>query len=298
MNVEIKIPTLLGLGVLLIGLLVGVALVAKPQFLTSRAAVSAVPKNITVVNLSGTTASIYWQTEQETTGFVKLGTTTTTDQTFTDDRDSGVPKPHLLHFVTLTNLSPNTTYYYKVTAGSTIYPTKAPLTFQTVTDTPLSDNQPIIGTALNADLTPASEAVITLKLPNATLATITKMAGNFILPLANLSSFTATTSATLTIFDFQKSSKVQIQLPSTSILPPITLGEDLDLTPKVASPTSTRAKYDLNGDGVVNSLDLAIILKNLGKNPKIKQADLNEDGVVDQKDVNLMNKAISQTVPK
>lgn len=302
MNSEFKFPTLIGLGVLFIGLVAGVALVAKPQLFTTQATPTAQPQNITVTNLFGTSASIYWQTDQETTGFIQVGTNPTPNQTFIDDRDTAAPKPHLLHFVTLTNLIPNTTYYYKIVSGATTFPAKNPLSFQTPANTTISTNQPLIGTVLSSDLTEVNEALVALKLENNILAaTVTKLAGNFILPLTIFPNFTATQSATLVIFNQQTSSKVKLQLPSTSILPFITLGKDIDLTPKIASPAAQVNKYDLNNDGAVNSLDLAIILKNTGplrseasKNPKEKRADLNGDGVVDQQDANFMNKVISQ----
>ncbi|MBI2022621.1 hypothetical protein HYS97_02145 [Candidatus Daviesbacteria bacterium] len=46
--------------------------------------------------------------------------------------------------------------------------------------------------------------------------------------------------------------------------------------------------FDLNKDGRVNSLDLSIVVQNLGKSPKVLEADINKDGIVDQKDIDLI----------
>jgi len=52
---------------------------------------------------------------------------------------------------------------------------------------------------------------------------------------------------------------------------------------------------DLDGNGLVNSYDLALIINNLGKNdcPALKTADLNLDGIVDTQDYSLVLSALA-----
>jgi Ca2+-binding EF-hand superfamily protein len=63
-------------------------------------------------------------------------------------------------------------------------------------------------------------------------------------------------------------------------------------------PQHTDTNYDLNQDGKINSLDLAIISQNNGKkvtedsSAEIKQADLNKDGLIDKKDSDLLLTAL------
>lgn len=307
MSTEIKIPTLLGLSILIVGLVAGVLLVNTNQIFKSKASQSEAPKNIQVANLSDTSASIYWQTDQAANGFIKAGISNSLNLTFRDDRDSQSPQPRQLHFVTLTNLAPDTTYYYKIASGADTFPA-TPLTFKTTSNLPLSSYQPIIGTVVDSSLQPIPEAIVTLELPGAqNLASITKISGSFVLPLASLrtqdqsQSFQipeAGISAKLVIFDLQRSSRVNLHLPATTLpLPPITLGQDLDLSTPIASPTASVNFFDLNKDGVANALDRSIILKNYGKNPKRTDADLNNDGVVDQKDLQLFDQSIIKTTP-
>src|SRR3989344_231768 len=268
MNFEKRIPTILGLGVLVAGLVGGVLLGTTNQIFKTRASSSDTPKSIALANLSEAGASIYWQTEQPTTGFIQAGPSAALGLKFRDERDIQAPEPHQLHFVTLNSLTPNTIYYYKIGSGGLTYPPGEPFSFRTPADkTAPSNLPPLIGTIMDSDSQPVTE------IRNR------DMAENLTFPESGL-------SGKLTIFNQTKLSSVIIKLPfAATTLPQITLGQDLDLSSPPASPSATNARYDLNTDGVVNSLDLSIVIKNRGKNPKNKQADLNGDNVVDQKDV-------------
>ncbi len=294
----IKMPTLLGMGILLIGLAAGVYLATQNQIIKSRAAITLTPKNINVVNLSDDSVSIYWQTDEPAVGFVKAGNTIELQSTYRDDRDLNTPEPHKLHFVTLTNLKPTTTYYYQLYSGSVVYPT-TPATFKTTVIIPVLSWAPLIGTVFDSNNQPVNEAFVIFSLDGSQkLTTITKTGGNFILPLSNLKTADLTKSfpeeknsykTTLEIFGPENNAQITISVPiQTTSLPPIFLGKNNDFS---ATSSAEITKYDLNGDGVVSTLDLSIILKNFNlpakelKNPK---ADLSNDGVVNQKDADLI----------
>lgn len=294
MNTGIKIPTLLGIGILLVGLFGGVFLVSQNQLVIfqTKAVKSVEPQKITLTNLSGNSASIYWQTSEESPGFIEAGTTPSLGLTFADVRDQGAPQPHKIHFVTLSNLAPNTVYYYKIVSGSTSYPTGKPSTFETPTAIKTTTTPPLIGQVVDTNLQPIDEALISLNIPGASnLTTVTKISGNFILPLTDLYNLVPNTSASLIVFNEEKSSKVNLKLPyPQTTLPQIILGQDIDLTLLESSPSSsTLVKYDLNKDGMVNALDAGMVFNDFGKKGKNISGDLNQDGVVDQKDVDLLN---------
>lgn len=335
MNSEVKIPTLLGLGILLAGLVAGVFLVAQNQIFKSKASSSSFPKNIEVANISATSAVIYWQTDNSEIGFVKAGGKTNQEQLFKDDRDLKNPEKHQLHFSTLTNLTPNTTYYYKIASGSDIFPAGEPLNFQTAKTSVILGQQPLVGTVLTTNSTPVDEALVKLEIPGASpLATVTKIAGNFVLPLTQIktkdlaSDFSLSQSqevAKLTIFNNNLKTVINLPLPLQQlVLPTVILGQStLPATPTPsptsmpaltitatpsATPTGTRKinpsttptpkpavmSYDLNTDGVVNSMDVSIVISSIGKTPINKATDFNSDGVVNSKDLILINQYITQ----
>ncbi|MDO8570027.1 MAG: fibronectin type III domain-containing protein [Candidatus Daviesbacteria bacterium] len=295
MNTGFKIPTLLGLGVLLIGLLGGVFLVSRNELAVfqTKATKFVEPQKITVTNLSGNSATIYWQTNEPSPGFIKAGQSSSSlDLIFNDDRDTGTPKPYKLHFVTLINLSPNTTYYYKIFSGTNSYPNQ-PLSFKTSTDVPSSPNSPLIGQVVDENSQPVTEAFVNLSIPGSSdVTTITKVSGNFILPLTSLADLSSNPQAVLTVFSGEKSSKINLILPfAKNSLPQIILGQDLDLSAQESTPSPTSTvKYDLNNDRMVNALDAGIVFNNFGKKGKNILGDLNKDEIVDQKDVDILGK--------
>lgn len=299
---EIRIPTLLALSILIIGLGTGVILVSQKQLFKSQAGPTQEPKNITVANLTGSSISIIWQTNKAITGFIQAGLTSSLGQTFLDDRDLNTPNPYKLHFVTLSNLKPQTTYYYKIISGEGD-PHGKLLTFTTSLELPQSQEKPLIGRVLDNKLQPINEALVTLEVKGAQkVATITKISGNFILPLAGFNITQASPSAKLIVFRPNEKSVVNLKLPiNNPILPTITLGKDLDLTLKAtidhisATASASTKKYDLNKDGVINALDYSIVVDNLGKIKRM-DTDINYDGIVDQKDLDHLSKVLSGSI--
>lgn len=309
---KIKIPTLFGLALLILGLGIGVFLTTQKQFvsLKSQASISLEPQEVTVTNITDTSVSISWRTETATTGFVQAGTSSLSlNSTFVDDRDSGAPRNHQLHFVTLTNLTPHTLYNYKITSGTEIYPPNKTYTFQTAEVGTNSSYQPIIGSVLNNASGAIEEAIVFLDIPGAQkLATVTKVAGNFVLPLASLKTANLDKAfifpqsgiiANLHFLSNEGKSQASLKLPlKDNVLLPITIGKDVDLTPIESSPAALLSPFDLNKDGVINSLDMSFLINNYGKKNFDPTADLNHDGVVNQKDVQILNKYIPNTSPK
>lgn len=301
---KFKIPTLLGLGIIFLGLVSGVYLVLKEQTFLSQAAPNFTPQNITITNVAEDSVAISWQTNSPATSFLTFGQGSPTGQTVLDDKDENVPKPRSIHYATLKNLLPQTNYQFKITSGKITsnfqkFETATPLTSQT-------GFTPVIGSILDGD-TPLENGVVYLILPEASIQSSTiKTGGNFLIPLsqirkANLSDtyqLTEGAIAKLTVRSDKGEANVTFKLKANSTpLPPIKLGQDIDLTTLEEAPeqSETFGQYDLNQDGIINTTDYTTLLRNqgqlneAGRNPK---ADINKDGVVDQKDIDLMSQKL------
>ncbi len=306
---KFKIPTILGLGVIFIGIVVGVFLVLKDQTLISQASPSIKPKNITFTNIEDSTIVVSWQSDNPTIAFITFGQNSPSEKTAKDDQDLQAPNPHNIHYVTLKNLLPKTEYQFKIITGkisSDIFK------FQTASPVSTQNNfGPIIGSVLDKEKV-LDEGVAYLSISNAVIqSSLVKNLGNFLIPLTKVRKFDLSdifplnedTVVKLTIVAKTGQSSVLFKLKQDGLsLPILRIGENLDLTnqqftPQIASPSADELKtFDLNSDGQINAADNAIILRNFGKNPKEKKADLNSDGVVDGKDLDLMSKKFTEQI--
>jgi hypothetical protein len=307
---KFKMPTILGLGIIFLGLASGVYLVLKDQVLLSQAAPNIAPQNVTFSNITDTQTVVSWQTNSPVPSFITFGQESPTEQTALDDRDTS-PNPHLIHYATLKNLLPKTKYQLKIVSGKNTsaifqFETSAPLTSQT-------EFTPIIGSVINGNM-PLDEGVIYLSLSEATTqSALIKKGGSFLIPISQIAkadlsnTFTLVDDmpAKLTVHSASKETSIQFTLKAgLAPIPPIILGQNIDLTtangtPQPKSDSSQASltindlnKYDLNNDGKINAADNAIILLNFGKNPKNKKTDLNGDGKVDQKDLDLISQEL------
>lgn len=100
-------------------------------------AAGATPKLIVISNLTDSSATITWTTSTSgTLTNFQWGESTFLGSTETDLRDKRdkTTKPRTTHFVQLTGLQPETTYYYRIVAGDNTTPatTEAPSTFKTL----------------------------------------------------------------------------------------------------------------------------------------------------------------------
>lgn len=310
---KFKIPTILGLAVILVGLFSGLYLVLKEQIFLSQAAPDLTPQNITFTNFTDSSIVISWQTNSSTPSFITFGQNNPTEQTILDDRDTTNPKPHLTHYVTLKNLLPQTRYQFKIISGKLTSEVKS---FDTTK--PLANQTgftPIIGSILDGD-SPLKDGIVYLSIQGAiTQSALIKTNGNFLIPLSQLRKSDLTEIfpqtediiAKITIISDKEPASLLFKLKTNlSPLPPIKLGQNIDLTIPEETPSPITPldidKYDLNKDGKINSTDYAIISSCFGKKGSFilsgdylcVETDINADGKVDQKDLGLMSQKLTE----
>lgn len=311
-----KIPTLLG-----IALILAIAVSAFFYFYYKKPppASDFIVSDLQVVNIFETSSTIVWQTKLPTIGQVLYSENENTQNKAKDVRDQADPVGRLVHFVNIDSLKPNTKYFYRIQNNGVNYSDKV-LEFKTASQISTNSDElyfsfikPLKGTILNTNLNTIDESLIFLKIPGANnLATFSSTSGNFILPLKkvlnqdlnDLFSIAQKTPAELIIKKGDLEAKVKILISDeTTTLPPIPIGANLDLSnfkPKTISIikfSNSKANFDFNSDGKINSLDLAILReKTQPKNPLTPsdqtRFDLNSDGFVSQDDINIFSKAL------
>lgn len=195
-----RIPTILGLFLILIGIGVGLVAVRQGSTWFLRAEPETIPKQVKITNITDNSFTVSWITDGQTTGFVKYGSDKSLSFTASDDRDqiSGKTGKYLTHHLTLKNLNPATSYSFKIGSGGKLFDNNGQpyqiTTAPTIQTPPPSDVA--YGTVVKADGSPASGAIVYLSLANTTpQSTITKTSGSWVIPLnlarsADLTSYT------------------------------------------------------------------------------------------------------------
>lgn len=293
---KFKIPTLLGLGVILIGIVAGLLVVLKDQNFLLRAQADVTPQDVTFTNNTDSKVSVSWKTANPTFSFITFGQNNPSEQTSLDDRDQGSPQSHIIHYVTLTNLLPNTEYQLKIVTGRK---TSEVFKFKTASPKSFQNNfGPVIGSVVEGDK-PLIEGLVYLAISGATIqSSLIKSLGSFLIPLpqirqndlSNIFPVSEDTVAKLTIIGKSGQATALFRLKKEGVtLPVLKLGQNLDLTiqesPQPIPTVQELNRFDLNEDGLINANDHSIVLLNFGKNPREKKTDFNSDGVVDQKDL-------------
>lgn len=304
---KFKIPTLLGLTILFIGIGAGVFLVLQEQTLSVTATPNQKAENITFSNIEDEGATISWQTVDPVQSFITYGINSDSEQTALDDRDRDIPQIRRLHHVTLKSLTPQTVYQFKIHSGKVKSDT---LKFTTASSTGTQNGfKPVIGSAIDADQS-ISEGIAYLTIPNAIIQSAPiKNFGNFLIPISlmrkqDLSEVFVpdqTTEGRLTVVtgSGQASTTFNLYYLDHPII--LRAGQNIDIRSLQKQVEATHSAtelsiFDLNGDGQINASDHAVVLKNFGRNPQDKRTDFNKDGMVDEKDLTLIYETISEAI--
>jgi hypothetical protein len=319
-----KIPTPLGLILLIIALFLGIFLNFYQDAKNEEKRTFLFPKNTSAINLTDKSATITWTTDLEVKGEVVLNQEGK-EKLFVDDRDKLNPKKRSTHFVALDNLAPQTRYTFKIRSDGEEFFNEKTQFFQTAPflegQNPETHLKPLVGAVIDETFEPVEGGLVYLDLPGASkIGTFSNSQGNFILPmnflltedLKGFYNIEQNTNASLVISKNNKSSIVEFTLPlKNSSFETLTLGrninlrEYLSLSEEVEKNTLQQSQnkpaqeisYDLNKDGKINSVDLSIVVQNFGKRFDNKQMDFNSDGLVDQKDIELFISSVPNTTP-
>ncbi len=248
-----KIPTVLAVFVIGIGIAFLSYLVNTGAIFIGRASPGYKPENIRISNITDTSFTISYITVDPVLGSVAFGTNNTLGNVALDDRDqqSGIPAQHQLHYITVSNLKPNTRYFYTLTSATANFQNENKpfeVTIAPEITTSPSTQTPLVGKILKTDGTSPKEAVVYLKTDKATVAsTLVKADGTYILPLnflrneqlSSLVTLTPETALQLLIKSPSEESNAVILAKQDSV-PPITLSQNYDFSVQT-SPIATAA---------------------------------------------------------
>lgn len=182
MNFPTKIPTLLG--IFLVIVMVSIVAIGSESFMQTqtRASGSIQPAGVTITNISDTTFSVSWTTPQPATGAISVA-----GRVIFDDQDTKTQEKYTTHIVTFRGATAGTSYDVTILSdGKKSLDGDKPYTIRTApTLTTTSGNlEPAYGTIINADKSPVQGALVYVTLDGSqTLSTITKPSGTWLVPL-------------------------------------------------------------------------------------------------------------------
>lgn len=249
-----RIPTLLGLFIIVLAIGVTSYLVGQNTFFQGHASPTSTPENIRITNITDTSVTISYTTPGYVLGTLNFGKDTTLGQTVTDDKDKNQIKEHKIHSFSINNLSPSAKYYFSITSGQESFLNNgAPYQLTTGPNLKSTGNVGfIVGKVVSPEGKNPNEAEVFATSDGVSpLSTNIKNDGTYTISLENLrkedlSSFLSLKSSSiikLLVISDTGSSSIQIQAKGINNVPVIVLSQDYDFA-ESETPTPTPTSSD------------------------------------------------------
>lgn len=261
-----RIPTIVGLLLLIFGALGGVMFINQKTDFLPRAAPEYTPQKVKITNVSENGFTISWITKEATIGFVKFGEATgNLNQTAIDDRDllTGTSSEYRTHYISIQNLKPSTAYYFKLGSQKNQLFDNNGEPFSLTTPAALTTPPPAdtaYGTVITPANTPAEGAIVYVSMGNSTpVSALVKQNGNW---ATNLSTARTVDFASYSQYDQNTRIDLMVQpatgevaqaitsVGNTKPVPTITLGQTLDFSNQTEPAKSQTAAEETGGDAV------------------------------------------------
>jgi len=267
------------LGVLVIALIAGTLLFSQGTgVFAPRATPQTTPKKIRVSNLTDSSFTVSFLTDEATVGNIKYGTEAKNiDSQSSDDRDqlSGTVGQYNVHHVTVRGLEPNSTYYYNLGTTSGVFDNNGqPFTIQTAQRSGVpSAAKTIYGSVVSPSGSPAEGVVIYVKAEGVgEMSSLVKSSGSWAIPLSNARLADGSTYAqitdddTLTLFvqgtSLSLTSEVTTTTANAQPVDNITLGQSQNLADKgVVAPIAAGVVPDLTEPTEAPPEDLPVVIE-------------------------------------
>lgn len=247
-----RLPSLLGLLILLIGLAGGVFLIQRIRALNTKATSEASPSQIRITNISNYSFTVSWTTQNKNTGLVEFGESAKLGQSQKDTRDKerSVSEKYQTHYVVVDGLKSETKYYFDIVSSGERYSnSNKPFEVTTGSQKVPNDNDLAQGKILTPEGESASGAIVYLSIANAIAqSALTDSGGNWMIPLS--------TARSIDLQDFSnydrnaqleeifvqgdsKTASATLTTGDDNPTPDITLGQTYNFLGQLQQPTST-----------------------------------------------------------
>lgn len=255
-----KIPTLIGLLIITLGIFGTSFLVQNLRPLITRATVDGTPNEIKVSNISSDSFTVSWETQDNTSGSTLYWVEGEEQTAILDDRDqSSAAGLYRTHYMSIKSLKPGTRYFFAIISGETTFDNNG-VPYEVTTANLLTgpDRELKAGGAVVLDYgSPSKDSVVFLQTSSSQLlSTTVSQDGKWdienAIRTADLKSYYEVTPQEILnvlITDGGKSSTIAVLLQAAgNEIPTITLGQDYDFTAQdsEASPSAKAASLFKN----------------------------------------------------
>ncbi len=253
-----KIPTLLGLILITIGIGVTSYFIKQGVFYIIKATPTNNPQDVRITNITDSSFTVSYSTKEKVLGSLNYGENEALNKKVLDDKDqqSGNLTPKIIHNITVRNLKPSTKYYFSITSGNETYLNNE-IPYEILTGTMIKaeppDQEPLSGKILLPNGDAPLEAVVYATIKDAQIiSTYVKNDGTYILPLNSLR--TADLKSYLTLKEDMNikllmvgdnySSNVIVLRKQINPVPLVTLSKNYDFTTSFDEESTESAKFE------------------------------------------------------
>ena len=249
---EKRLPRGLGIIVLLFSLTTIFWLSRNTILFGTKAAVGNIPKDIQISNISDKTFTISYVTDESVLGSVSYGKELNLGSVALDERDGNSGAPHRVHYVSISNLTPSTKYFFSILSGTESFLNNAVPYEVTTASSSASPNQKtqVAGQVTLDDGSMPLESIAYVSSDNSQLlSTLLKPDGSYALELNNIRkkdlsgilTFSPDTIFHMNVSNSTLKSRVSFIGNQANPIPPIILSKDYDFSISTEPLSSTPA---------------------------------------------------------
>jgi hypothetical protein len=221
-----KIPTIIGIIILIISLATGVILVQNQQLFRLGAEGQNSPKDVRISNITPDSFSVTWITDIQNAGYVKYGTSV---GSITNTKTEGSASPEYTHLVNISGLNAQTDYFFKINSGGNDFDNNG-VAWQGQTESAAEPGQAVLisGSVLLSTGASAKNAVVYVTAGSKLFSALTSQNGSWIISLPP-SIDTANSLLEISVLSGQgEVSTAQIYTKSAKPVPAMILGQTHD----------------------------------------------------------------------
>lgn len=233
-----RIPTLLGLILLLVGVAGGVYLIKNSNDLRTRASVDEVPRNVQVSNVVHDSFTVSWSTQESTLGYLRWGE----DPNYLNNTALDENNKKNTHYIQVVGLSASNEYYFEIYSNSKRYvQDERPLMVKTgkkiapKPTTEIASGKILTSTGLEVD-----KALVYANISGGnTLSDISSDNGVWLIPISNMRGRDLNNYLRINDEDNLEifvdagplgTAKATVKATDADTIPPVVLGENSDFT--------------------------------------------------------------------